>query len=967
MYDENYISDMFDDVEDAEQMSKEEIFGALRELIDDPDSLEHYGTPRHSGRYPWGSGKNPQRGIDLLTRIDTLKKKGLSEKEIAIACQFKTTSELRAAKSQASAARAADEYKTVTALMKKWNNNVSAVAREMGRNESSIRSILKPRTTRQSTILNSTMQILREDLEKAKGGYLDVGKGSNIYINVTPARLDTAVKALEQEGYVVQNLYQESMNSSGKTIPIKVLCPKGTTWADVVNNKSNIRLLNEFSAKVDDDTGKRAPEMHDPVSIDSKRIYVRYDEEGGTEKDGTIEIRPGVKELSLGKANYAQVRVLVDGDKYMKGMAYYSDDVPEGYDIVYNSNKTRDKADKVFKEIDEKYKNDDTRPIDRFGALISHQNDWDDEEGHHEGALNIIREEGKWTEWSDTIASQFLGKQRPKVAKEQLQIDFAKRQEQFEELYSLTNPVLKQTLLKPFADECDSAAVELKAAAFPRQGWHVILPNPKIKENEIYAPNYKDGEKVILVRYPHTGPFESPELVVNNRSRSSAAIIGKNAQDAVVINKKVADQLSGADFDGDTVLVIPNNSGKLYSRKPLEGLKNFDTKEAYPPIEGGKKATVGEVKDPNKEYHWPEQLQMGMVSNLITDMTLKGASDEELTRAVKHSMVVIDVKKHNLDWQRSERENGIQELRNKYQPKDDPTQPGGGASTLLSLASSGVRDIPDRKAAYTKKDANGNYVIKEGIDVNTGEKVYQPTGKTYKTKNPKTGEWDIVKEKHTTSTRMYEAKDARELMSGPNHEGYEMERVYADYANKCKALGNKARKAYISIEPPPKDPVMAKKYAPQVASLKAQLENAKKTVPVERMAQIMASERIKAMRKAGVTMSGGEWKKEKAKALSRARRDLGAKRAPIEISDKEWEAIQNNAISPTTLRDILAKTDLDALKKRAMPKNAPVLSDARIARIKAYSNAGRTNEEIADALGISVSSVRDALMPKDKK
>ena len=45
--------------------------------------LEHYGTKRHSGRYPWGSGDNPyQHSGDFLSRIETLKKKGLSEKDI---------------------------------------------------------------------------------------------------------------------------------------------------------------------------------------------------------------------------------------------------------------------------------------------------------------------------------------------------------------------------------------------------------------------------------------------------------------------------------------------------------------------------------------------------------------------------------------------------------------------------------------------------------------------------------------------------------------------------------------------------------------------------------------------------------------------------------------------------------------------------------------------------------------------
>lgn len=41
------------------------------------DYIEHYGTPRHSGRYPWGSGKNPQRNQDILSRHAKLKKRRL--------------------------------------------------------------------------------------------------------------------------------------------------------------------------------------------------------------------------------------------------------------------------------------------------------------------------------------------------------------------------------------------------------------------------------------------------------------------------------------------------------------------------------------------------------------------------------------------------------------------------------------------------------------------------------------------------------------------------------------------------------------------------------------------------------------------------------------------------------------------------------------------------------------------------
>lgn len=65
------------------------------------DILIHYGMPRRSGRYPWGSGENPyQHSGDFLSRVNELKKQGLSEAEIAESIGL-TTTQLRVQKSLA--------------------------------------------------------------------------------------------------------------------------------------------------------------------------------------------------------------------------------------------------------------------------------------------------------------------------------------------------------------------------------------------------------------------------------------------------------------------------------------------------------------------------------------------------------------------------------------------------------------------------------------------------------------------------------------------------------------------------------------------------------------------------------------------------------------------------------------------------------------------------------------------------
>src|SRR5699024_7671332 len=120
----------------------------------------------------------------------------------------------------------------------------------------------------------------------------------------------------------------------------------------------------------------------------------------------------------------------------------------------------------------------------------------------------------------------------------------------------------------------------------PRTEQHVLIPIPGMKDNEVYAPKYNQGERVVLIRHPHGGIFELPELIVNNRNPQASKVLGKNPRDAIGINAKVAEQLSGADFDGDTVLVVPNNSGSVKTSRPLKSLQEFDPKTEYKGFEG---------------------------------------------------------------------------------------------------------------------------------------------------------------------------------------------------------------------------------------------------------------------------------------------------------------------------------------------------------------------------------------------
>ena len=876
--------------------------------------LYHYGTPRHSGRYPYGSGEDPyQRTGNFLSNYRELHAKGLSDKEIADGMGI-TTSQLRARRSMESDAERAYNIARVTALKEKGYSNVK-IGEMMDANESTVRSWIRQAENDRASATKNTADTLQRNVD-AKG-FIDVGVGVERELNVSKTKLDTAVAMLKEKGYEVVTVKVEQATNPGQYTTMKVLAPPGTTWADVNFNKDKIQTINEYSP---DGDGKKFQVVEPPKSMSSERIKIQYAEEGGKDKDGVIELRRGVEDISLGNSSYAQVRIAVDGTHYLKGMAMYSDDMPDGVDVVFNTNKSvGTPKEKVFKPL----KDDPDNP---FGATIKAggQRHYIDENGKEQlSVINKLKEEGDWDHYSKNLSSQMLSKQSLPLIKKQLNLSFAEKQEEFDTICSLTNPAIKKKLLESFADDCDAGAEHLKAAALPRQASKVILPITSLKDTECYAPTFNNGEHVVLIRYPHGGTFEIPELVVNNKQSKARSILG-NAIDAIGINSKVAERLSGADFDGDSVVVIPvNGKVRINTSSPLKGLEGFDPKDSYPGYAGMKPMTSRQ-----------KGIEMGKVSNLITDMTLRGANEDELARAVRHSMVVIDAEKHGLDYKRSEIENGIGALKERYQGKST-----AGASTLISKASSERRVDERKKFVYN-------------IDPNTGEKSYIETGRTYTDKNGKT-----VKAQEK-STKMKETKDARTLSSGTPQE-----EAYANYANRLKALANNARKEFISVKPTPTSQSAKETYKEEVASLNAKLDLALRNAPRERKAQLIANTQVEAKKQANPDMDKDSIKKASQQALATARVRVGAgkKDVQVNISDKEWEAIQIGAVSNHKLSMILNNTDLDSVRQRAMPREKATLSTAKISMVKAMNNSGYTIAEIAERLGVSTSTITNYL------
>ena len=884
------------------------------------DILMHYGVKRRSGRYPWGSGDNPyQHGGDFLARVEELQRLGKTEKQIADELHLSTTDlrmQVRVAKHERRALQA-DRARS----LREDGKTLDEIASILGyANDSSVRALLNENTAANKNKAQATAEILKKEL--AEKGAIDVGPGVERQLGVSTGVLQEALFILETEGYNRYGVGVPQVNDPKKRTITPVISVPEIDQREVYQNLDLVKSVGDYHST---DGGESWDKREYPASIDSSRVKILYGDEGGALKDGVIEIRRGVADLDLGDSHYAQVRILVDGTHYLKGMAMYSDDMPDGADIVFNTNKhTGTPKMDVLKKIQ-----DD--PDNPFGALIkaNGQSHYIDADGNEKlSAINKLKEEGDWDKMSKNLSSQFLSKQPIQLIKKQLDLTYADAADEFSEICSLNNPTVKRKLLLDFADECDSAAVHLKAAALPRQSTQVILPLNAMKETEIFAPNYRDGEKVVLIRYPHGGTFEIPELTVNNKNPTAVSVLGKNIRDAVGINPKVAERLSGADFDGDQVVVIPTGGRvKIQSTPALKDLKDFDPKTDY--------STEGKTGVRLLAKGAATQRQMGEISNLITDMTLKGATEPEIARAVKHSMVVIDAAKHKLDYRQSEKDNGIAELKKKYQGFDDETGHHGGASTLLSRRKQDV-EVPERQGSGV-------------IDPLTGKVVYKESGRTYV--DPRTGKTVAAT---TKVKRILAVDDVRSMSSGTLQE-----EAYADYANKMKDLANKARLEYKATPTLKRSASAAKAFEPEVNRLMAALKVAQLNAPLEREAQRIANARVKAKVQANNITDKDEISKIRRAAISDARNSTGAsgKRTRITISDGEWTAIQSGAISDTTLSEILRYAEPKTVRERATPRRTTQLSDARISRIKAMANSGHTNAEIAEALGISTSAV----------
>ena len=185
--------------------------------------------------------------------------------------------------------------------------------------------------------------------------------------------------------------------------------------------------------------------------------------------------------------------------------------------------------------------------------------------------------------------------------------------------------------------------------------------------------------------------------------------------------------------------------------------------------------------------------------------------------------------------------------------------------------------------------------------------------------------------------------------------------MYADYSNELKGIANTARLAGARTKRPTASPQAKKVYANEIKSLDAKILQYDQQKPREREALIAAQHAANARIKANPGMSDELKTKVRAQQLRVTRARLGVDRIDIEVTPKEWEAIQANAISPHKLDKVLARADMETIKQLATPKTSVLMTDAKVTRARQLLKNDYTAAEVAAFLGVSVSTLNRGL------
>lgn len=278
MYEEN---PPLDEVYDFYTMSEDDFY--------DEANLTHYGMPRRSGRYPWGSGDNPyQHSADFMARVQSLKKSNATavdestgeiltgERAIAKIMGLSNTKELRVQYALAKDEKRTYDVQTAKS-MRADGKSLNEIAKAMGfKNDSSVRSLLNDQSAskmnKSKKTADTLKQCLKEKLKDDPKAVLDVGVGVERELGVSKEKLNEALYIMQQEGYQVWKGSVPQATNPGKKTNLRIVGPEGTPKSAPFDYE-HIHSVSEYTSR---DNGETFSKTKFPVSMDPKRLAIRY-------------------------------------------------------------------------------------------------------------------------------------------------------------------------------------------------------------------------------------------------------------------------------------------------------------------------------------------------------------------------------------------------------------------------------------------------------------------------------------------------------------------------------------------------------------------------------------------------------------------------------------------------------------------------------------------------------------------
>lgn len=570
-------------------------------ITSESNILEHYGTKRHSGRYPWGSGDNPyQHSGDFLSRVEVLKKKGLSEKDIlesindSLPKEYQMSlSEFRVAKRTAIHERKTSEYEQIHKLKDEDHLGWTEIANQLGMSESSVRSKYAGNADKKAQRAKNIAETLKKEVDKK--GMIDVSEGANFALGVTDTELQDAAYTLEAEyGYKRYGVGIKQPTNNRQQTNIMVLAKPEFDQKYAYNHQEQIDSLGDYHT---DDGGETFTKLQRPSSLDSSRVAIRYGDEGGLDKDGVMEIRRGVPDLDLGKSHYAQVRILVDGDHYLKGMAVYSDDLPDGVDVKLDYK--RSEQENGIPELKQKWQ----IRVDEEGAI------------HYGGASTLLSRrkqtvrvpERRGSIRVDKETGEYIYKESgrtfvdPKTGKKRKAEDTVSLISETKDARTLSSGTIQENLYADFSNKLKAMANQARKEAANMKG---LEYSPSAAKT--YAPEVASLK-------------EKYNNMIANKPKERKAMLIANAN----IKAKIQEQGLDPNISEDKKLIKKISSVEMQRARDSVGASGRKSKVTF------------------TDREW-EAVQAGAISdNMLTKFLNSSDSDEIVKRAMPKNVTVM--------------------------------------------------------------------------------------------------------------------------------------------------------------------------------------------------------------------------------------------------------------------------------------------------------------------------------------